>query len=193
MEFYTVGNSKIKITLSKDEALERGIGAESANCDNPEIRRAYRKILEKARECAGFDTGKDKVLIQIYPQSGGGMELFVTKLGIISKEAANMISKSENVAVLSSKRVHYVFSSFEELLAAVRSIPPRSVEESSLYLLDDGSYCLSFCEREHSSTLCKLSVLLEFGKCVPTISCASLFEHARLLREGDAVDALCHI
>ena len=174
--------------LTADEARARGIGDEKMNYDDPEVRRSFRKILDEAREKAGFDIGKEKVLIQLYPSKDGGMELFVTKLGIISKEAANMISKSENVAVLSAKRVYYIFDTLEYLLGAIRSITHAQTEESAVYLLEDGGYCLSFCEREQRYVLSKLSRILEFGRRLNDLNATALIEHAKLLRYGDAIE-----
>ena len=190
MEFLTVGNSKIKIMLTCEEAEARGIRVEDSSYDDPEVRRAFRKILEEAKEKAGFDIGKEKVLIQIYPSRDGGMELFITKLGTISKEAANMISRSEHVTVLSAKRVYYIFPTFEALLGALRSVCPEPLEDSTLFLLEDGGYCLSFCEREQNPVLSRLSTLSEFGKKINELVAASLIEHARLLRSGDAAEML---
>ena len=193
MEFLTVGNSKIKIMLSKEEAESRGIRAEDSSYDDPEIRRAFRNILVEAKEKAGFDIGKEKVLIQIYPSRDGGMELFITKLGIISKEAANMISRSEHVAVISAKRVYYIFTTFEALVSAVRSVHTELLEDSTLFLLDEGGYCFSFCEKDQNPVLSRLSVLSEFGKKINELPALSLTEHARILRSGDAAEMLCKL
>lgn len=188
MEFLTVGNSKIKIMLTSDEAAQRGLYSDKMNYDDPTVRRNFRKILDEAREKAGFDIGKEKVLIQFYPSRDGGMELFVTKLGIISKEAANMISRSEHVAVISAKRVYYIFSTLEDLLGALRCIPTGEVEDSSIHRLEDGNYCLSFCEREQKCVLSKLSRIFEFGKRINDLTAVALVEHAYLLRSGDAAE-----
>ncbi len=188
MEFLTVGSSKIKIILSAKEVKERGIDIENTDYDDPQVRRSFRKILEEAKEKASFDIGKEKVLIQAYPSRDGGMELFVTKLGLVSKEAANMISRSERSSVFSAKRVYYIFDSLENLLGAVRSIPEGYAEDSSVYRVDDGTYCLSFCEREHRYVLGRLTKLCEFGNRINDLGAAFLTEHATLLRSGDAIE-----
>ncbi len=193
MEFLTVGNSKIKIMLTADEAAARGLDGDKMDYEDPEVRRSFRKILDEAREKVGFDIGKEKVLIQFYPSRDGGMELFVTKLGIISKEAANMISRSERVAVLSAKRVYYIFDTLEDLIGAVRCVPPGEIEESSVHRLEDGAYCLSFCEREQRCVLSKLSRILEFGRRINDLTATALIEHASLLRSGDAVEVFSRL
>lgn len=192
MEFFTVGTSKLKIILSKEEAEARGISADSAG-DEPEKRKSFRRILEEAKERADFDAAHEKVLIQIYPTSSGGMELFITKLGILSKEATGIISRSERAKVLSTRRVYYVFSRFEDLIRAVKCIPQGSAEDSEAYLLDGGGYCLSFCEREGAKGLSFTSRLLEFGRKLNTGPLFSLEEHATPLAVGDAVERLSRL
>ncbi len=192
MEFFTVGTSKMKIVLSKEEAEARGISADSAG-DEPEKRRSFRRILEEAKEKAGFDVAREKVLIQIYPTSSGGMELFITKLGILSKEATGIISRSERAKVPSTRRVYYMFPSFEDLIGAVKCIPEGAAEDSTAYLLDGGGYCLSFCEKENEKGLCAISRLLEFGKKLNTGPLFSLEEHATPLAVGDAVERLSRL
>ncbi len=187
MEFLTVGSSKIKIMLTAEEARARGISAENTDYDDPEIRRAFKKILDEASEKAKFEIGKEKLLVQAYPSRDGGIEIFVTKLGTLSRESANMISKSEHLAVISPKRVFYIFDSLDTLLGAVRSIPESAVDDDAIYRFDDGTYCLSFCEREHRYVLGKLSRLSEFGKPMNKLTAELLSEHATLLCEGDAV------
>ncbi len=193
LEFLTVGNSKIKIMLTPEEVLARGIRIEDTDYDDPEIRRIFRKILEEASEKAKFELGKEKLLVQAYPSRDGGLELFVTKLGTLSKEAASMISKSEHMAVISAKRVFYIFDSLENLLGAVRCVPKGAAEDSNIYRFDDGAYCLSFCEREPRYVLGKLSRLHEFGVRINELAAQNLCEHASLLRGGDAVEVFSRL
>ena len=162
MEFFTVGNSKIKIVLSKSETEERGISAEGTGEDAGR-RSALRKILEEAETHAGFFIGGERVLVQIYPTADGGVELFVTKLGSLSGETRGVIARSERVTVLSGRRVYYIFSAFEDMLGAARCIPPALTEKSTAYASTEGFSVfrftrgrrvdfLSFCEYSSSDT-----------------------------------------
>lgn len=188
MEFFTVGNSKIKIVLSKSETEERGISAEGTGEDAGR-RSALRKILEEAETHAGFFIGGERVLVQIYPTADGGVELFVTKLGSLSGETRGVIARSERVTVLSGRRVYYIFSAFEDMLGAARCIPPMLAEKSTAYALDGGLFCLSFYEREKSG-FPELLRILEFGHRIDSASALPIVEHATVLAENDAVERL---
>ncbi len=189
MEFLTVGNSKIKVVLSRGECESRGIKSDGADYDSPDMRRKIRALLDEAKERVGFDIGREKVLVQLYPSGDGGAEIFITKLGAVSKEVAGMLSRSDNVAVISARRAYYIFDSLENLICAVRSIAPFSPEDSAVHLFDSGEYCLSFCEKEGKRTLSPTFRLLEFGRRVKRAAAEQyLTEHAKLLRSGDAIE-----
>lgn len=190
MEFLTVGNSKIKIMLTRDEARKRGIKADGADYADPQTRRSLKMIMDEARIRADFDVGKEKLLIQLYPSGDDGVELLVTKLGLISKENASMISRSENVAVLSEERVYCVFEKFEDLIAPLRGLEDGLTDDSILYRLDGGEYLLSYCEREGVGGVSVALRLCEFGYKINDLSAAALTEHAVVLRRGDAVEFL---
>lgn len=191
MEFLTVGNSKIKIMLTREEAAERGIKAQSTDHDDPQTRQSLKMIMDEARAKADFDVGREKVLVQLYPSRDGGVELFVTKLGSISKEKASMISRSENVAVISAERVYCVFDKLENVIAALRGLADGVTEDSILYRLDGGEYMLSYCERERC---CAVPLRLsEFGSKINELSAAALTEHARILLSGDAIEVLSRL
>ena len=192
MEFFTIGTSKIKIILSKEEATERGISRDSSLMDE-QRRRSFRRILDEAKEKVGFDAGAEKVLVQIYSTATGGIELFVSKLGIVPREARGMISQTDGATVLSTKRIYYIFSCLEDLLGAVRCIDSSAVEDSSAYLLDGGGFCLSICEKEGLQAEKRLSLLLEFGKKLNTGQLFSLEEHATPIALGDAVERLSEL
>ncbi len=193
MEFLTVGNSKIKIMLTREEARERGIKADGADYTDPETRRSIKMIMDEARTKADFDVGKEKLLIQLYPSRDDGIELLVTKLGIISKETESMISRSENVAVISEGRIYCLFDRFEDLVSALRGLADGSTDDSILYRLDGGEYLLSYCERERRAGLTVALRVSEFGYRINELSAAALIEHAQLLRRGDAAEILSRL
>ena len=84
MEFLRVGESKLKVILSAEEARSYDIKSAVGEYAGAAVRRSLRRILDEAKSRVGFDIGTEKVLIQIYPLSEGGYELFVTKLGVLA-------------------------------------------------------------------------------------------------------------
>ena len=82
MELIKISQSRLKIMLTSEDMNEFKLDfpdLTNENCQSPEARRALRCILEKAKEIIGFDTGADRVFIQLYPSREGGCEMFVSK------------------------------------------------------------------------------------------------------------------
>ena len=82
MELIKISQSRLKIMLTSEDMNEFKLDfpdLTNENCQSPEARRALRCILEKAKEITGFDTGADRVFIQLYPSREGGCEMFVSK------------------------------------------------------------------------------------------------------------------
>ena len=103
MEFLLIGESKIKIVLTRSEADEMNlVGGDISDADN---RRVFWRLIGMAKERVGFDPAGDKLLIQLYPMKEG-VELFVTKLGILPDASARLVARSDKISLLSE--VHMV-------------------------------------------------------------------------------------
>ena len=81
MDFLRISETKMKITLDQSDLERFRVAASALDYEDPATRRAFRAILDAAREESGFDVAGGKALIQCYPCKDGGCELFVTKLG----------------------------------------------------------------------------------------------------------------
>ena len=179
MDFLVVTESKLKITMSLKDMEEYHINGDDIDYDNPKIRRAFWRILDKAREEVGFDVAGDKVLIQFYPAKDG-CEIFVTKLGLISSSAERTISKSSRVAMLHTKRSIYKFTSFGDLISAIRIIEPDYLEKEPRVFFDEEEnfYIMSerrMCSGKNSSEFSRLS---EYGNEIPENLAPYIMEHS---------------
>ena len=190
MEFLLIGESKIKIVLTKEEAENYGLDGSSADVGGPGARRIFWRILDRARAEVGFDPCGDKVLIQLYPLKGGGGEIFVTKLGILSESSAKLVSKSDRIAMLSKKKSIYVFDSLDDIILASRAISSllNGLSVQSDVYTDGNRYFLSIDEYGKGGEPVEFPCILEFGT-VPTADILTyITEHATLLTEGDGVE-----
>lgn len=179
MEFLVVSDSKLKIMLTKEEMKKYEIDAEDIDYDNPKTRRAFWRILDVAREKCGFEASGDKVLMQFYP-SKDGSEIFVTKLGLISGGAERTISKSTKVAMLSTRRAVYKFSSFEDMVSAAQLIDTDECERMPRAFFDErGDFYIIADERKGcSERASELSVVSEYGVELPSVLGHYVAEHA---------------
>ena len=137
MEFLLIGESKIKIVLTRREAETMNLGG--GDIGGADSRRAFWQLINKAKTEVGFDPKGDKLLIQLYPMNDG-LELFVTKLGLLPDSSAKMVSRSNRVSLLSRKRSLYAFDNLENLISASRAIRSAAGEielEGDVYCSND--------------------------------------------------------
>lgn len=186
MDFLTINENKLKIMLTADEVKEYGIENEKTDYRNPDTRKAFWKILDRASEECGFKVRGDKLLIQYYP-SKGGAEIFVTRLGKISLGIERNIASADSITMLSSKNMIYRFESLDALSRMCREMArnPRNTS-ADLYYAEDGSYYLFFEERSDGGSLSPFSVISEFADEVPQNMESYIKEHSEPLSLGNA-------
>ena len=179
MEFIVVSESKLKIMMSRADMEEYRISDDDINYDEPKVRRAFWRILDKAKEKSGFDASGDKVLIQFYPAKEG-CEIFVTKLGLISESAERTISKSTKVAMLQTKREIYKFSSFKSLISAVKATDSDFIEKKPRVFFDETEYFYLIFERRlcTAGRVEELSKMSEYGTEIPENLFPYITEHS---------------
>lgn len=184
MEFLVISENKMKIMLTAEEVKRYGIESDASDYSDPEVRRAFWRILDRSSEECGFKFAGNKLLIQYYP-SNSGAEIFVTRLGRISLAAERTISGAESVAMLSSKRMIYRFERLEDLRWVCRELSCRGEDiTSEAYLSEDGCYYLLFEERCEVGGLSPFSVVSEFAEEIPCNMEIYIKEHSEPLSIG---------
>ena len=181
MEFLVVSDSKLKIMMNSEEMKSFQIDGDDIDYENPKVRRAFWRILDKARERCGFDVSGDKILIQYYP-SKDGAEIFVTKLGLLPNGDVRTLARSNKVAMLTTGTSVYKFTSLSSLLGAIRLIDTEVCEGVPRVFFDgDDSYYVVSNERRSYSEKCNLTFLFEYGNEVPSVLFGYIAEHSREL------------
>lgn len=195
MEFLLIGESKLKVVLNNEEAKKYCLNSGGADCSGGEVRRAFWRVLDLAKEEVGFDPAGDKVLIQMYPLTNGGCELFVTKLGILPTSSARLISRSDRVALLSKKQSYYVFDSVDEIIDCARAIKSlcRDFSPKSDIYYADSKYYLAIEEFGKGGEPIEFPTILEFGRALIPSSVAYITEHAKRLTDGDGIEKFAEL
>jgi negative regulator of genetic competence, sporulation and motility len=185
MEYLIISENKLKIMLSAEEVGAYAIESEVADYKDPEVRRAFWRILDRARDECGFKVTGEKLLIQYYP-SKSGAEIFVTKLGKISTGVERSLCGSDSIAMLASKNMIYRFDSVDSLNRLCKEILRTSEEvRGDVYFSEDGCYYLFFEERGDYFSLSPFSVISEFGEEIPQNISSYIKEHSKPIAIGD--------
>lgn len=180
LEYLVINESKLKIIMTPKDTARYGFSASQADYDSPDTRRIFWRILDDAAKEVGFEPKGDKVLIQFYPSRDGGCEIFVTKLGALSSSAARLVTKSENVTMLSRARTLYLFESLELLFRALRAISSVKNDDFEIYVSDTDIAFLSLEERGGDDAN-EYPCLLEFGERCPEEMLYYVREHFKPL------------
>ena len=190
MEILKINDSKLKIMLNPDDMKKYRLSRESVDYNDAKTRKSFSEILNHVKNTHGFNTERDKVLIQFYPSKDGGSELFVTKLGVLPSASERTIARSERVTMIGARRTLYYFESLNRLTAAARML--RGIGEyksTDVYLTDEGEYYLDLCEKTAGEGGTDIaSKMLEFSRSVPPSSFAYIREHYKRLTKGNAVE-----
>lgn len=190
VEFLLIGESKLKIVVSDEEMKKYNLNSPTSEGGGQGIRRAFWRVLDKAKSEVGFDPAGDKVLIQFYPMKSGGCEIFVTKLGILPESSARLVSRSNKIEVLSRSRSFYAFDTLNDLLILSRAI--RKASGSVLPISDvyfDGErYFLSIEEYGKGGESVEFPCIMEYGRGLTADFGVYISEHAERLTDGDGIE-----
>ena len=185
VEFLVVSKTKLKAILDKEDMIKYKLDATATESDSVLTRRAFREILAVAGDEVGFDTEKDKVLIQLYPSRDGGGELFVTKLGTLTKSDIKAISDSNNVTMLANISRLYKFENLDSLILGAKSMRSTDITSDVYYL--DGAYFLYAEEKCQTGGISELSKLSEFAQRIPEKLVPYIKEQGSGILVGDAI------
>ncbi len=206
MDFLRIGESKLKITLTKDELILYGMDLSALDYASTETRRAFWAILDDAKHATGFDAAASKVCVQIYTSKTGGCEMFVTAAPSASDTLTLADDKTMALTVcgvlpkLYGEIICY-FDSLSKMLAACKILAAQGYNSDSsawhqpheLPRQSQDSYYLYLAGNQTeriAGTVNSSGILAEFGKPLPELNLSYLREHCLPLITDHAVEQL---
>lgn len=201
MELIVISADKLKIMLSDTDMKKYEIDADSLEYDTAETRRAFRHILADAKVKTGFDVGKDRILVQMYPCRRGGCEMFVTKLDEQEMCTGRRAERGFGAAkprllpagMAGLPTLAFSFDSLGDLIACCRRLSRAGWRgTSTAFRIDDGRLALLLCGDVGSSSPLSLGTLLaDYGKREnPDTYRGYVGEHGDVLCPKEAVPTL---
>ncbi len=179
MDFIRISDVKIKVTLSQEDLDrcvtegERERGSDGSGGSHGTLR----AILKEIRRKTGFDATGERVLMQMFPGSDGGCELFVTRLGKLPDKLPDAKPSEKPSDKPSARRsaplpaappplrsAVFVFERLFPLLSVCRHLSRVGYPHlSAAYYGDDGLWYLVLQEKIQSDRPSPLSFAEEFG------------------------------
>jgi negative regulator of genetic competence, sporulation and motility len=204
MEYIIINESRLKIICEPSDLTSRGINADNLEYGEAKSREFIDSLLEEARLRYGFESARQKILIELFPDSNGGCEIFVSKLGAIQKEFLQGCSEYPSERSESSKEPTptqkiFFFERLDFLLEACKRLmflkPCRKsqafyIEQTGYYLYFE-AYLENDFEEYGLNSLNEYSFLLEFGE-PQSVKCRLpyLEEYARTICKERAIEVL---
>lgn len=195
MDILTISNSKIKISLTRSEALDYSLEGDSLDYDTTETRRAIWSLLDDAKKSSGFDAAKSRIFVQMFTCADGGCELFVTRLE--GRDTENIICCGNPVALVSARV--YAFEDINDLVSACALLERVGYSfESSLFSSNGAYYLILECPSEGSrfkgEGISYPDLLCEFGSTVDAEYAGEYInEHFDCLCKSSAVQKLSRL
>lgn len=203
MEIIMISESKLKVMLSAEDLQSFELEPEDLDYGNTETKRMFWDILGRAKHSVGFDTDGQRVLVQLYPSRAGGCEMFITRLGALSRADGDdradlhtvIKTAQESTASPPKRRLGaFGFDGISPLLAVCRRLSSIGYHEpSEAYFGDDGRAYLFLSLPDISGylPLDEFSFLSEYGTHENAETLRHfLEEHANSICKKNAVEQL---
>lgn len=201
MKIERLSPDKIRIFLTFDDLVERGIQKDDIWREIPKVHELFSEMMDQAYSELGFDaTGP--LAVEVFALPVQGMVIIVTRgkmshqhlrgeLDADSYDIDEEVYEME-VTLEQSDLISYVFTDFEHLLSAAKVV--------SQYVPENGGSLFSYKEKwylqvephemEDKDYNTLISVLSEFGDAT-SVTPAVLEEYGKLIIAEDAVNVLC--
>ena len=200
MEYIVIDESRLKVICEECDLEPYGISTDSLEYGDASSRRFIEDMLSEARARFGFETAKNRVLIQLFPDSEGGCEIFVNRLDALKAGADEGVQEDKTYQRRAEveQRIFF-FEELNDMLGACERLsflPP--CEKSSAFYVEGEGYYLYF---EHTDgdgideygvpALDEYSFLLEYGDPIPAKGrLPYLSEYAKSICEDNAIEML---
>lgn len=198
MRMERLSHDKIRIFLTFDDLLERGIQKDEIWHEIPKMQQLFSDMMEQAHSELGFDAS-GPLAVEVHAMPSQGMVIYVTRgrphMGAFDAEDADYGDEEDavyemEVTLEESDTISFAFADFEDVIQACKAAGRIVADGGSLYAYQ-GRYVLQF-EPEALSgddprTL--ISVLSEYGEAT-SLTEAVLEEYGKTIFRGDAVSGL---
>ncbi len=192
MNIILITDDRLKVTLTEQDLNGYGIRIEDIDYGNTETKRVFWTILDKAKNETGFDAAQSRIFIQIYPDTQGGCEMYVSRIGE-KKNAENRERVRCNVGSRARKKPAeqvYRFDTLELLITACKLLIQKGFKgRSTAYVAtqngDGECYLLLKADAEWKACLA------EYGEsCGDKYAKWSVAEHCKTICEKNAIEIL---
>jgi adapter protein MecA 1/2 len=187
MRLERLNYNKIKIFLTFDDLLERGLTKEDLWKDAPKVQQLFRDMMYEASVELGFEAD-GPIAVEIFSLQAQGMVVIVTKESHDSDLDEDLEDEfiEMQVTLDETEEILYEFKTFEDVIALMSVLYPLGISGGKLYSFQNHFYLLF--EEEEIVGLNKLNfiaILAEYGNS-STITIYRIIEYGKELMKEKA-------
>lgn len=199
MKIERLGQDKIRIFLTFDDLLERGIQKDDMWREIPKVHDLFSEMMDQAYSELGFDAN-GPLAVEVIAMPAQGMVVIVTRgkvnissdSGRLDDEDADEDIYEMEVTLESSDTIMYSFRDFEDVISAARQLKASKLTEEGKLFSYLGRYILTFdaASSDAAAQNALIAVLAEYGEAT-SVTNAVLEEYGKVIMPTDAVRELC--
>lgn len=188
MRLERLNYNKIKIFLTFDDLLDRGLTKEDLWNNNLKVHQLFRDMIDEATAELGFEVN-GSIAVEVYSLKAQGMVIIVTNdhhnMSELDEEFSDDYIEMQ-VTLDECEDIFYEFHSLEDIIYLTDHLMRLGVESGMLYSYHDKFYLL-FDEFENNDDF--IAILSEYGN-PATITTHRVHEYGKLLMEENAIQQI---
>jgi adapter protein MecA 1/2 len=143
MRLERLNYNKIKVFLTFDDLLERGLTKEDLWKDAPKVQQLFRDMMYEASVELGFEAD-GPIAVEIFSLQAQGMVVIVTKESHDSDLDEDLEDEfiEMQVTLDETEEILYEFKTFEDVIALTSVLYPRGISGGKLYSFQNHFYLL---------------------------------------------------
>ncbi|MEK3808257.1 genetic competence negative regulator [Metabacillus sp. SLBN-84] len=189
MRLERLNYNKIKIFLTIDDLMDRGLTKEDLWKDSLKVHQLFREMMDEASEELGFEAS-GPIAVEVYSLQAQGMVIIVTKNHEEEESDEDYADDYIEMQVKLDQNcdIVYEFNDFEDIIQLTNALYSQGLKEGTVYSYQN-RFFLILDEHQpiHVDTL--VSIIAEYGN-PSMISIHYLHEYGKCLLEDFAVEKL---
>lgn len=191
MRLERITDNKIKIFISLDDLVERGLTKEDVWHDSLKWRQLFHDMLEEANREFNV-TLQGSIVVEVFSLQAQGMVMIITieeTEGEKGPEDGDSLVDMQ-VTVGENEDILFIFDSFEHVIQLAKRLEHMNINGGTLYQMDE-RYFLFFEVTSIDCVELLISLLAEYGN--PSLTTVyRLKEYGKEIMPDDAIGTLVH-
>ncbi|QAY66187.1 genetic competence negative regulator [Paenibacillus protaetiae] len=201
MKIERLSQDKIRIFLTYDDLLERGIQKDDMWREIPKVHELFSEMMDQAYTELGFDASGGPLAVEVFALPAQGMVVIVTRGKVAAGSEDHILEEDDDseediyemeVTMEQSDVVMYAFRDFEDVIDVCKKLKSASLTEDGRLYSYNGKYILALepANMETSRHNAVIAVLAEFGEAT-SVTYAMLEEYGKVIVASGAIQEIC--